>query len=334
MEELKRGKYKSPVIAILTGISDLLKKKERAGRVREADRLDNKNVLITGASSGLGYAVAGKLAQKGANLYMACRSGIPEKGDQIKKLTGSESVWMLQVDLSNILSIIDLVNQIVERHIQFDLVICNAAIVPKESRQTEQGLEEMFMVNYLAKYTLIRMLLERHCIRFNPVEKPRFIFIASESHRNPEGFNWEGFGKYQSYGMGKTVELYGYYKLLLITFARELSRRLNSMDEQAVSVFALCPGPVNTRIAREAPVIFQPLLKLIFALFFKSPEKAAEPVIYFATSQDVADKSFDYLHLMTRKEIDRQAADADNGRRLWEMSEELLKGYGVKFKHN
>ena len=334
MEEPKQGKYRSPVIAIATGIRDLLKKKVRAGQVREEDRLNNKNVLITGASSGLGYAVARHLAKKGANLYMACRSGIPEKGEKIKKITGSEKVWMLPVDLSDINSINELVFQIREMNIRFDVVICNAAIVPKVSRQTKQGLEEMFMVNYLAKYALIRLLLDRQCIRFNPHQKPRFIFVASESHRNPEEFNWDGFGKYQSYGMGRTVELYGYYKLLLTTFACELSRRLNYSHEPQASVFALCPGPVNTRIAREAPIIFQPLLKLVFALFFRSPAKAAEPVVYFAVSQDVTDKSFDYLHLMTRKEIDRKAADADNGRRLWEISEEFLKEYGLKFKQN
>ncbi len=334
MEEFKQGKYNSPVIAIFTGIRDLLKQKERAGHVREDDRLDNKNVLITGASSGLGYAVAIQLAKKGANLYMACRSGIPEKGEKIKKLTGSDHVRMLPVDLSDLNSITGLVNMIAERKVQFDVVICNAAIVPKESRETKQGLEEMFVVNYLAKYTLVRLLLEQGCIHFNRSEKPRFIFVASESHRNPEGFDWAGFGQYQSYGMGKTVELYGYYKLLLTTFAHELSRRLNINHMPDVSVFALCPGPVNTSIAREAPVLFQPLLKLVFAIFFKSPEKASEPVVYFATSRDVENKAFDYLHLMTRKAIDRKASDPENGKKLWERSEELLKEHHIRFQHN
>jgi hypothetical protein len=63
---------------------------------------------------------------------------------------------------------------------------------------------------------------------------------------------------------------------------------------------------------------------LIFTLFFKSPQKAAEPIIYFATSQDVINISFDYLHLMTRKEIDQKASDPENGRILWEKSEHLL----------
>jgi len=325
MTEQKQGKFSSPAIAIITGIKDLFKENVKVGEIRDDDRLNNKNVLITGASSGLGYAVAQNLAERGANLYMACRSGIPEMGDKIKKITGSKTVWMFSVDLSDLYSIQAMVNQIIKKRIKFDIIICNAAIVPKSSRKTKQGLEEMFVVNYLAKYVLIRLLLTHECIHLTRTAKPRFIFVSSESHRDPKGFDWAGLGQYQNYGMGKTVELYGYYKLLLTSFAHELSRRLNSNNSPNVSVFTLCPGPVNTRIAREAPYLLKPLLKLIFMIFFRSPRKAAEPVIYFATSHDVDNKSFDYLHIMTRKEIDPKASNHENGRRLWDNTELLLR---------
>ena len=119
------------------------------------------------------------------------------------------------------------------------------------------------------------------------------------------------------------MELYGYYKMLLVTFARELSRRLNPEGVVNTSVFALCPGPVNSNIAREAPAFFQPLLKMIFSLFFKSPAKAAVPVVYLAASPDVEGVSFDYLFLMSRQAIDKKAEDAANGRHLWDVSEQL-----------
>ena len=132
--------------------------------------------------------------------------------------------------------------------------------------------------------------------------------------------------------MGKTVELYGYYKLLLTTFANELSRRLNPSGKTRYSVFALCPGPINSNIAREAPVIFKPLLKLVFRIFFRSPEKAVQPVLYFACSPEVEGKSIDYLFLMSRKEMDPKATDEQNGRKLWQYSEALLEKHGIVFK--
>ncbi|MFH1159599.1 MAG: hypothetical protein V1733_01450 [bacterium] len=120
------------------------------------------------------------------------------------------------------------------------------------------------------------------------------------------------------------MELYGYYKLLLVTFARELSRRLNPGGGCTTSVFAMCPGPVNSNIAREAPKLYNPLLKLIFSIFFKSPKEAAKPVVYLAASPDVESTPFDYLFLMSRQEIDEKAENPENGRRLWDLSEKLL----------
>ena len=125
--------------------------------------------------------------------------------------------------------------------------------------------------------------------------------------------------------IGKVMELYGYYKMLLVTLANEFSRRLNPGDTTDYSVFALCPGPVNSNIAREAPKIFQPLLKVTFKLFFRSPERASEPVIYLAASKDVESKKIDYLFLMSRKEMDSKATDKENGRKLWQASENLQK---------
>jgi hypothetical protein len=94
----------------------------------------------------------------------------------------------------------------------------------------------------------------------------------------------------------------------------------------------LCPGPVNSNIAREAPSVFKPLLKLVFGIFFRSPAVAVKPVIYFATSQEVKDKSVDYLFLMSRKEMDDKATDDINGAKLWELSEQLLQKHGIVFQ--
>ncbi len=341
MAEPHKKKYDSAAMAVVTGIRDLFKTKEVCGELKETDRLDGTTVFIDGASSGLGFAIAVDTAKRGAKVIMACRSGIPGKGEQVKQLSGNQDVHMLHVDLLDISSIQHLVSSISKLDHKPDIYILNAGIVPKKSRKTPQGLEEMFMVNYFAKFIFIRLLMEQGLMRDMRYEigdkqktdpgsriahrVSRIVFVTSESHRNPEKFDWDGFGKYKDYGIKQSMELYGYYKLLLVTFSRELSRRLNSEGKVNTSVFALCPGPVNSNIAREAPKIFHPLLKLIFILFFKSPKEAAKPVIYLAASSDVERKPFDYLFLMSRQEIDDKAADAENGKRLWELSEQLLK---------
>jgi NAD(P)-dependent dehydrogenase (short-subunit alcohol dehydrogenase family) len=324
MANKRNNQYNNPFQATFKGISDLFKKHERVGELTPSERLDGKKVLITGSSSGLGFATAEQLAGLGATVIMACRSGIPDKGDQIRERTGSEQVFMHQVDLSEKESIHKLAETVKQDYGKIDMLICNAAVVPKESRRTRDGLEEMFMVNYLAKFILVKMLLEEDCFNTGNGAIPRIIIVSSESHRNPKAFRWEEFGVYKEYGMGKTVELYGYYKLLLTTFVNELSRRLNPDGQTRYSVFSLCPGPVNSNIAREAPGIFQPLLKLTFKVFFRSPEKAAEPVMYLAASKYLEGKPLDYLFLMSRKDMDEKARDPENGSKLWELSEKLI----------
>ena len=338
MTSYKQKKYNNPFTATLTGIRDLFRKQTPVGELKPTDRLDGKTVLVDGASSGLGFAIAVDVARRGARVIMACRSGIPEKGEKVKKLSGNQDVHMLGVDFSDVNSINEFIANLCSPSLfgegwgGVNIFICNAGIVPKQSRKTPQGLEEMFMVNYFSKFIFVNLLLDNQLfsdpkfeIRNSKFEIPRIIFVASESHRNPEKFDWEGFGKYRDYKIGKSIEYYGYYKLLLTTFSVELSRRLNPNGETNYSVFSVCPGPVNSNIAREAPKLFIPLLKLVFGIFFKSPAKAAIPVVYLAASADVKGKPFDYLFLMSRKEVDEKASNPENGKRLWELSEKLWR---------
>ncbi len=325
MKQKTHRKYDSPLAATYKGISDLFKKQERVGVLSPDDRLDGKKVLITGSSSGLGLATAKKLAGLGAEVIMAVRSGIPQKGEEVKKASGSELIYMHHVDLSDFDSIRKLVDEIESSYKKIDILICNAGIVTKEARKTKHGLEEMFSVNYLAKFVLVNLLVEKDCFNTSEGNIPRIIFVSSESHRNPEEFEWDDFGVFKKYSMGKAVERYGYYKLLMTTFSQELSRRLNTNQHTNYSSFALCPGPVNSNIAREAPALFQPLLKVIFKIFFRSPEKASEPVVYLAASKDVEGMANYYLFLMSREDVDQKASNTENGKRLWEMTEDLLR---------
>lgn len=321
---MSNSHYKNPVSATLEGVSAIFKKQQKVGTLTEKDRLDGKTVFVDGASSGLGFAVAVQLAKRGARVIMACRSGIPEKGEEVKKKSGNQNVEMVKVDYSDMESVRNLILTVKTKYAPLDIAVVNAAMVPRQSRKTKQGLEEMFMVNYLSKFMLLNGLLQEKCFRTDGKELPRIVVVSSESHRHPSKFEWESFGVFKDYGMQKTVEFYGYYKLLLTTFIFELSRRIHANGNKPVSVFSLCPGPVNSGIAREAPGIFQPIMKVVFAIFFKAPDKAAEPVMYLVCSKDLEGKPFDYLFRMTRKPIDELAADAANGQKLWDLSEKLI----------
>lgn len=77
----KPGKsYSNAFTATLTGILDLFRKQKNVVILGDEDRLTGKKVLITGASSGLGFEAAVQFARRGAHVLMACRKRYSGKG--------------------------------------------------------------------------------------------------------------------------------------------------------------------------------------------------------------------------------------------------------------
>ena len=64
---------------------------------------------------------------------------------------------------------------------------------------------------------------------------------------------------------------------------------------------------------------------MVFAVFFRSPEDAAAPVVYSAASADMGSSTARYMHLMRFKDPSELAMDPQTGARLWDKSEMLLK---------
>ena len=329
---MAHGRFDNPVIAALAGFWDFLGKQKLSDKLTDQDRIDGKTCLVTGANSGLGFALATDLAQRGGNVIMACRRQIPEAGEKVKKLSGSELVATRYVDLSKIETIHEFVDNLKRDHITLDIVILNAGVALPRARKTKSGLEEMFLVNYLANFILLSRLLHENIIPNQKYGKktsesdwvPRVIFISSDSHQESSFIDYDEFGQYIDYGVSKGISYYSYYKLVLNTYATELSRRINK-DHLDVIVNAICPGPVNTEIVKEAPWLLRKTLQIIFFLIFKSPKKAARAVVYMAISPDYAKGTNEYLHMFNPKKMDYKVYIPEEGRKLWEKSNEVWK---------
>jgi NAD(P)-dependent dehydrogenase (short-subunit alcohol dehydrogenase family) len=322
---MAEGRFTNPVVASLAGVKDFFAKQQLESRYSEQDRADGKTVLVTGANSGLGFALAVKFASQGARVIMAGRSKIPEAGERVKRLSGSEMVEMHFLDLSKIESIHSFVKSLAGQNIQVDICILNAATALPGSRPTASGQDEMFLVNYLSNVILTRLLLINSVIALSetaPVSK--MIFISSDSHQGATHIDYDEFGRYFKYGVSKGISNYSYFKLVLNTYATELSRRING-DSVKLSINVICPGPVHSNIVKEAPWLLRMILKGIFWVVFKSPAKAARPVVYMALSPDYKGKTNEYLHMFNPKKMDPKVYDAGEGEKLWARSMDLLK---------
>ena len=321
---MAEGRFDNPVVASLTGFYDRFRKQELKPRFKDTDNFHGKTVLITGANSGLGFAIAVEAAKRGARVIMGCRSQIPEAGEKVKKQSGSENVEMRYLDLSRINSIHNFVDNLKRDKIFLNVIFLNAASAASRSRKTESGQDELFLVNYFSNFILANLLLTKGVILPDAETQPRLIFISSDSHRGASAIDYNEFGRYFEYGVSKAISNYSYFKLVLNTFATELSKRVNK-EKTVVQINCICPGPVNTNIIREVPFLIRAILRGIFSVIFRSPSKAAPPVIYLATSDDFMGKTNQYLHMFIPKRMDEKVYDYKEGEKLWEESEKLWK---------
>ncbi len=319
--------FDSTFKATLAGVKNALFPPKTDKILSDQDRIEGKTCLVTGANSGLGFAIATELAQRGGHIIMAIRNGIPDKGEAIKKASGNPNISMEFVELSDLQSIKDLVARLKAQAITIDILVCNAGMVSAGSKQAKNGLDLMFMVNYLSSFYFVNLLLQHHIIKPKNTPKPRLIFVSSESHRVNMPLDYNSFGQPVPYSAAQVVKFYGYYKLILNIFIVELNRRYANGGAD-LSVFALCPGAVHSNIARESPALLKPILWLVFKAFFQTPQKAARPAVYLACSPKMEDKTAVYLHIMSDKRMAEAAYVEENGAAVWEASERLLEGLG------
>jgi len=324
---MSHGRFNNPVVAALAGFKDLFRKQEFSDRLNDDDRFDGRTCLVTGANSGLGFAVAVEMAKRGAKVICTSRRLQNETLEKIKKQSGSDLVEIRTLELSRLDSIHAFIDGLIHDKVTFDSVILNAGVALPKARKTESGQEEMFMVNYLANVILCTLLLNKNLVSRNNDSKefkPRFLFISSDSHQGSSFIDYDEFGKYIDYGVNKGISHYSYYKLILNTYAAELSRQLNKDgDEVDVGVNVICPGPVHSGIIKEAPFLLRKVLGAIFWVIFRSPKKAALPVVYMSISPDYEGRTNAYQHMFKGKKMDEKIYIQEEGEKLWKRSYEL-----------
>ncbi|MDE2773355.1 MAG: SDR family NAD(P)-dependent oxidoreductase [Gemmatimonadota bacterium] len=316
--------------ALVKAVVDRLTQRKQLSPVPAGVRIDGRVCLVTGANSGLGKAVATDLARRGGHVLMACRSGHPEAGEDVRRASGSDAVEMLHVDLADLDSVHALADEVRRGSGRVDFAVFNAGVMPRTVRKSSQGYELMFAVHFLANRLLIDRMFADGTIRPSgrPGETPRIVFVSSEMHRTAGPIDFDDFGAFTDYGLRDGLKYYGSSKLHLCTYAQELSRRLNPRGEVRASVTSLCPGSINSNLVRDAPAFLKPLIRAFTGLFFASPDKAAAPVTYACCAEDMGRRSGVYLHIMQEKEVSELAMDEAAGARLWEESEALLAKHG------
>ena len=123
--------------------------------------LSGRVAVVTGANSGIGKATSRALAERGAEVFLLCRS--EERGRaalrELRDATGSRRLRLVTVDVAEPESIRSAVKEIAAGRVH--VLVNNAAVLPAERHETSRGVELTFATNVLGPFLLTRLLEPR-----------------------------------------------------------------------------------------------------------------------------------------------------------------------------
>ncbi|GLR15617.1 oxidoreductase [Portibacter lacus] len=292
-------------------------------RLSEMPDQKGKIAIVTGANIGLGYETAKALAMKGAKVIMACRNR--DKADSAMKAILNEwpdaDLEFISLDLSSKKSIKSFADSYKAKYSNLDLLINNAGIMIPPYRETEDGFESQWGVNYLGHFYLTGMLMET----IENSDHGRVVTLSSLAHINGK-INFDNPNMKDSY---KPMVSYRQSKLACLIFAFELQRRLEAKDSKVISV-GVHPGVALTNLFAAGPKWMR-LIAPLFKGMFNTVEGGAKPSIMGAI--DPTMKGGEYLGPTGKRgmkgepgivESNEISKDKAVGDKLWTLSENLL----------
>ena len=270
--------------------------------------IKGKNVLITGATNGIGQATALELARQGANVNIVSRNEEHCRATQkmIERQTG-QTINYYVADLSSQKQIRKFAEQFLAEHERLDVLVNNAGVFIRDRQESIDGIEMTFALNHLGYFLLTNLLLER--IRAST--PARIISVSSAAHITGR-MNFDDLEFKKKYHGFKA---YSQSKLANILFTVELARKLKGTG---LTANCLHPGIVNSGFGKQGGEKRAGISK--FNALGISPENGAGTSIYLATSPEVSGITGKYFSKRKVKKPHRRAQDVEAQKRLWDLS--------------
>jgi len=276
----------------------------------------HRMVVISGATSGIGYSAARKYASHGADLLLINRNEqkSQEICDQLRRDFNANCTYLL-ADFSKLSDIHSAATHLAALERDIDVLIHNAGIYLTRRTLTEDGLEAVFQVNYLSTFILNNYLLGR----LKTQTRGRILYVNSEAYRfavaglSFDDLFWEKrrYSGLKSYAAAKLAQL-----LSMIIFNEKL-------EGTGITINAMHPGNVKTNSGQENGWLYKMLKSVLIDPFARSTEIAAEALYYLGVSPELDNISGKFFNLTTLEEPAPPALDKNAAMKLWKISMEL-----------
>jgi NAD(P)-dependent dehydrogenase (short-subunit alcohol dehydrogenase family) len=288
---------------------------------------EQRVALVTGGTDGIGKAIACVLAGQGIRVVIVGSNA--EKGataaGELRRSSGNDRIEFVQADLSLMRNIEMLAAKVRERWPRLRYLVLCAGIMRGQHTLTPEGIETNFAINYLSRFVLTEALLPHLAADGLAGDASKILVISGAAQDGTvcyEDVNLTG-----KFGILRAVSQFCEANDL---FVLELARRMTATEPPPlVTVTALKVGAVRTNIRSQFPAWMKLLVPLVIdPLLSQSVDEiaaSARRLLLGPEFEGVTGTMFRHIKRFRQLRPGRRTGDPEQGRRLWDLSEQLVR---------
>jgi NAD(P)-dependent dehydrogenase (short-subunit alcohol dehydrogenase family) len=292
-------------------------KNNKAAPKKEPKDFHGQLVVITGATSGIGYETAKLYASHGAELLLVNRN--KEKSEHLKQEIQRDfnvPCNFFLADFAHLDQIHATADMLAGIDREIAVLIHNAGVYNTRKRFTPDNIEEVFQINYLASFIINYRLKEK----LKQQEHARIIFVNSEGHRfaiaglKTDDLRWQRqhYTGLKGYGSAKTAQL-----LSMFQFSR-------FFQNSGVTINAMHPGDVKTNMGENNGRIYRFFKHLLINPSARTPLISAQALYFLGVSKEIEGVCGKFFNLTTEEIPAPHALDPIIAEKLWSLSLEMV----------
>jgi NAD(P)-dependent dehydrogenase (short-subunit alcohol dehydrogenase family) len=288
--------------------------------------LKGKTIVITGANTGIGKETARILANREANVILACRDEnrtLDAIDDLVKSGVNKKNLTFMKLDLSDLQSVRRFCKEFKQKYSELHILINNAGIMSLPKREeTKDGIEKQFGTNHV--HFLLTNLLVDELRKGAP---SRVVMVSSLLHRRGRIF-FEDVNLKTNY---EPQLAYAQSKLANILFAKEFNKR---WEQKGIKAVSLHPGVIRTELGRYRLNTFFKrfwfaLITPLWYFFTKSVWYGAQTTVYGAVCEHNLLPGGEYFgDCKISHRLSQEGQNMEDAAKLWKLTEEMV---GQKF---
>lgn len=272
--------------------------------------IENKHVVVTGATSGIGRQVATRLASLGAHVVLVCRDRT--RGEavarEINRCVEAERASVMNADTSDQSSIRAFARQYRDTYGALDVLVNNAGVLLGERRTSVDGIELTFATNVLGYHLVTTELLDA----LKAAAPSRVVNVASTFafavDMDDLQFERRPYDGLTAYAQSKALD-----RMLTWAFARRL-------HGDSITVNAMAPGLVlGTRLYRD---LSEETKGDLAQYGSRSVPEGADTAVWLASTAELGGVTGRFFEQGTEKPCEFRDEEAEE--RLWQACERLV----------